>query len=503
MNTQKNIIQALREIEDSGKTGSLFLSQDRPGQPESIRIYFREGLINAISSSLHEFRVGQYLLKEGLLDGPELDDLLKKSRNRRPLGEEAVDADLLDPLDVRESIYGQSLELFRRALERGYEVGRFDQSAGTEFRFPLSMELNSLLLELARKTAQPFGMNSHRRLVLKRGREFSNLPWKPDEVAAISQLRQPRTFEELLSETGLREADLRRVLNTLNHVNLLEVLPAEEDCGGALVKKERFPLELLVPEIGDAHISDQLETLLNEDSFASEQFTSLKVKIVQSKIDSPHQVVTITSPHMEDGKSLVSVNLAFSFARDAGRRVILIDCDLRRPSLHRYLGTQSHPGVIDFLNGGTLKPYCYMRRLRNLFVMTSGGEADNPVGLLSSERMRELLQYLRTEFDTILIDSPPIHPISDARILCDLADGTVLVVRRGKTPYGTIEKTLESVVRKKLIGAVLNDVKPLPFHTYHHHGYYYYGSDSAYPYQARKDRRRRPSSAAKKVREQL
>jgi capsular exopolysaccharide synthesis family protein len=285
------------------------------------------------------------------------------------------------------------------------------------------------------------------------------------------------------------------VLNTLNHINLLEVLPAQpEDCR-ALVKKERFPLELLVPEVGDGLISEQLETLRNEGSFVSEQFTSLKVKIVQRNIDAALQVVNITSPYMQDGKSLVSVNLAFSFARDAGRRVILIDCDLRRPSLHRYLGIQSDPGVIDFLSGGTLKPYCYMRRLRNLFVMTSGGEAENPVGLLSSERMRELLEYLRTEFDTILIDSPPLHPISDSRILCDLSDGTVLVVRRGKTPFGTLEKSLQSLDRKKLVGAVLNDVKPVPFHTYYNHGYYYYGSESAYPYQARKNRSRRSSSA--------
>jgi protein-tyrosine kinase len=237
-----------------------------------------------------------------------------------------------------------------------------------------------------------------------------------------------------------------------------------------------------------------LETLRNEGSFVSEQFTSLKVKIVQKNIDAALQVVNITSPYMQDGKSLVSVNLAFSFARDAGRRVILVDCDLRRPSLHRYLGIQSDPGVIDFLAGGTLKPYCYMRRLRNLFVMTSGGEADNPVGMLSSERMRDLLKYFRSEFDTILIDSPPLHPISDSRILCDLADGTVLVVRRGKTPYGTLEKTLQALDRKKLIGAVFNDVKPVPFHTYYNHGYYYYGSESAYPYQARKNRPRRPSS---------
>ena len=97
--------------------------------------------------------------------------------------------------------------------------------------------------------------------------------------------------------------------------------------------------------------------------------------------------------------------------------------------------------------------------------MTAGGIADNPIELLSHERMKKLLDYLRTEFDTIILDSPPLVPISDAHILTALSDGLILVVRCGRTTYAGMEKAFRNLDRNKLIGVVLNDVKPMLFNT--------------------------------------
>ncbi|MGH9341258.1 MAG: hypothetical protein ACRD1R_17085 [Acidobacteriota bacterium] len=115
-------------------------------------------------------------------------------------------------------------------------------------------------------------------------------------------------------------------------------------------------------------------------------------------------------------------------------------------------------------------------------MITAGAVAENPIELLSHPRMGDLIKYLKTEFDTIILDSPPLQPISDARILSHLSDGPIMVVRTGQTPYGSIEKALKSISPKKFLGVVLNDVKPIKYQTNFDHRYYQYKNDSHYPY---------------------
>ena len=123
-----------------------------------------------------------------------------------------------------------------------------------------------------------------------------------------------------------------------------------------------------------------------------------------------------------------------------------------------------------------------MKRVRNLFVMPAGRAVDNPVELLALDRMEELIDNLRREFDTVIVDCPPLEPISDARILAKLTDGIVLVVRSGRTPYSSAERALRNIDSQKLLGVVLNDVRPMLFNTYYNYGYYHYGRDNGYPY---------------------
>jgi len=135
-----------------------------------------------------------------------------------------------------------------------------------------------------------------------------------------------------------------------------------------------------------------------------------------------------------------------------------------------------------------------MRRVKNLYLLTAGGVSAKPLELLSLEKMRKLIEYLRTEFDTIIVDAPPLSPISDARILMGLSDAVVLVVRRGKTPYSGIERAFKVIDRKKLLGVVLNDVKPMLFHTHYDSGYYRYGKKGIYPYASTRKSRTRSKS---------
>jgi capsular exopolysaccharide synthesis family protein len=255
------------------------------------------------------------------------------------------------------------------------------------------------------------------------------------------------------------------------------IKPAEAQPPG---KVGPFRFGLFVPEIRRSALSEKLQTIHREGSFVSEQFKTLKIKVGDVK------VITISSPQTEDGKTLIAANLAASFSKDPGRRVLVADCDLRNPSLHRVLGIRPDPGLLGYLENAHLKPYCYMRRFENLYVMTAGGIAPNPIELLTQGKMKQLIESLKADFDTVIIDSPPFAPISDAQILTGLSDGLVLVVRCGKTSYRNIEKTYASLDRSKLLGVVLNDVKPMMFNTQYDYKYYHYKHRDHYPYKGTK-----------------
>jgi Mrp family chromosome partitioning ATPase len=124
-------------------------------------------------------------------------------------------------------------------------------------------------------------------------------------------------------------------------------------------------------------LHEKLEVPKNDYSFTSEQFRNLKIQIRQAESDTPRKVFTISSPDAQDGKSLVATNLAFSFAQDPGCRALIVDCDLRKPSLDQYLGVPSDPGLMQYLSSGPLGPHCFIRRLDNLYFMTAGGIAPN------------------------------------------------------------------------------------------------------------------------------
>ena len=490
MDHRKSIVEHIRQIEIQEKSGSLYLacaqaeSGDLSEAKEILRFYFEKGLVSAMSSSSPDRRCGQCFLKEGLLDPPELYRLLK-AKDHVPLGERIVELGLADPVQVKLLLHSQSVQIFRHALEADFRVESFEATP-VHFGIPLALDLDTLLLELARTSNRNgLDLEPNRKIRLLAERDFSTLPWRPEEIAALDELRESKTFDELLEATGLLEDQLRTVLQTFQQLAIIESVEQQNEGETvALATRPRLPLELLVPETKSTLMSEQIETARNEHSFTSEQFASLKVRLKGPSGNFESQLIAVTSPHMEDGKSLVCANLAFSFARDPGRRTILVDFDFRRPSVDRYLGIPLEPGAIGYLANSVMKPYCFMRRVGELYVMTAGGTADNPVELLSLKKTRALIDYLKSEFDVVLLDTPPLNPISDTRIISNLVDGLVFVIRRGKTPFSMIQKAMSAVDRKKIRGVVFNEVKPLLFHTYYNYSYYGYGKDSAYPYKS-------------------
>jgi capsular exopolysaccharide synthesis family protein len=180
-----------------------------------------------------------------------------------------------------------------------------------------------------------------------------------------------------------------------------------------------------------------------------------------SAIQTP-KVVLITSASSEEGKSLTAKNLAVSIAQQ-GKRVLLLDADLRRPADQKGLDFSSKDGLSTFLSGERETAGIFqVDGLKDVFILPAGPVPPNPSELLSSVRMHQLLSDLRSQFDVILIDTPPILPVVDALSLCELSDSALLVARQGVTPVESLKRAyqiLASRTSKSSIGMVLNGVQ--------------------------------------------
>jgi capsular exopolysaccharide synthesis family protein len=196
------------------------------------------------------------------------------------------------------------------------------------------------------------------------------------------------------------------------------------------------------------------------NSLAAEQYRIIRAKLVRLKTERPLATVAVTSAVVGEGKSTTSSNLASVLAQSIGQRVVLVDCDLRRPALYRAFGQPLGPGLTEILRDGrsiddVLRPVDAGR----LWLITSGRPPPNPTELLGSEAMDRLLEGLRSRFDFVILDVPPILPLADPFVLGCKADGIILVVRAGQTPREVVAMSMDNLPRDRVIGAILNDVR--------------------------------------------
>jgi capsular exopolysaccharide synthesis family protein len=193
-------------------------------------------------------------------------------------------------------------------------------------------------------------------------------------------------------------------------------------------------------------------------SIAAEQFRSLRTRIRNAETGRALRSIVITSPNKGDGKSLTAANLALTMAQEFQQRVLLIDADLRRPTLARLFGIDEGPGLSDALMGGVdPDDALVMLPQQHLCVLPAGAVPSHPAELLGSTAMRRLLDTLRTRFDRILIDMPPVAPLADVSIVSGMVDGLLMIVRAGVTPKPAIERALSGLEPSKILGLVLND----------------------------------------------
>lgn len=192
------------------------------------------------------------------------------------------------------------------------------------------------------------------------------------------------------------------------------------------------------------------------------------------------KIFLLTSAGVGEGKSTISTYLAAASARYRSTPTVLVDCDLRRPMIHKHFALSNEHGVADLLAReldvkAVLKPSA----IPNLRIITAGIANDSPADLLSSIRLKEMFDQIRFYFKIVIVDAPPVIPVSDALLLSNEADGILFVLKAGKTQKRMAQRAMELLDdnRSKLLGAIINNVKgALPYYyDYRYYKYDYYG----------------------------
>ncbi len=212
----------------------------------------------------------------------------------------------------------------------------------------------------------------------------------------------------------------------------------------------------------------------NHSSFA-ESFRTMRTSIMLSSIDKPYKLIAITSSVPNEGKTTVAVNLASVMAQM--KKTLLIDADMRRPSLARSLGLDPHsPGLSNFIAGtAELKECVYPYKQGNIAVMPGGHIVPNPLELLSSPKFAQLLERLGQTFEQIIIDTPPTQAVSDALVIGSIADAVIYVVKSDTTPINVVKNGLSRLTyaNANIIGVTLNQVDTEKQGSYYYYGGYY------------------------------
>lgn len=209
----------------------------------------------------------------------------------------------------------------------------------------------------------------------------------------------------------------------------------------------------------------------------TEEFREIRTNIQYSNLDKKIKTIVITSTTKNEGKTTIITNLAINFSSIENKKVLLIDCDLRNPSVGKEFGISNSNGLTDLLvveEEENLYKYIKETEIGNLHILTSGSIPPNPSEILSSKRMRDFMEKVREEYDYVLIDTPPIGMVTDAGILSTFLDGTIIVARSGVVDIKNLQETKKKLtsINANILGVVLNANKSRRDDYY----YYYYGS---------------------------
>ena len=232
-----------------------------------------------------------------------------------------------------------------------------------------------------------------------------------------------------------------------------------------------------VPTVKDddaESVNDRLVTLLTPNSFAGEQYRTLRHLVEKMHTDTGVSVVGVSSPSIGDGKTTTAINLAGALAQARDTKVLLIDMDLRRPALNGQLGLRGFnpKGVVAVLGAGaSLDDVIVELPMFNLSIIPSGPRQSAPYELLKSSRLHQMIDEARRRFDYVIIDTPPVIAVPDCRVISSGVDGFLIIVNAHKTPTRMLGETVSVLGQSKVLGLVFNrDDQPMAEHLYNSYG---------------------------------
>ena len=209
----------------------------------------------------------------------------------------------------------------------------------------------------------------------------------------------------------------------------------------------------------DPAIEERLVVGKGAPPMLTEQFRRLAATLHHAQLVSGLKVILVTSADAGDGKSLTSTNLALTLSESYRREVLLIDADLRRPTLHQTFRVPNVAGLNEGLMSGAEGKLSAIKITPTLTLLPAGRPDPDPMSKLTSTRMREILREAAQRFDWVVIDTAPVGLLADASIVGAMSDGALLVVRAGKTPHGSVQKAIDSFGRERILGVVLNGIE--------------------------------------------
>ncbi len=300
---------------------------------------------------------------------------------------------------------------------------------------------------------------------------------------------------------ALQRADLERKTTPV----LVDIHLAEPGVSSGLEELPATRSEVTLENIAQYSWSPSivsLPTLVDRGS-GVEQFRSLRSRVYQARYEAPLKTILIASGMPSEGKSFIAANLAISLARNSIHNILLIDGDLRRPTLHNLLGAPNEPGLSNYLEGtATLSEIMQRERrfkaeesanegsLSNLTFIPSGNCSDHSSELVANHLMEELIATASPYFDWILIDAPPVLAVTDAVELARAADAVLLVARGASTPYEVAQRTKAAFSNARILGFVLNAVKDAARNGSYNYNYYYGEQETGGRSKPRKDNKR-------------
>ena len=377
-------------------------------------------------------------------------------------------------------ILGSLRNEYRLALAREESVKRAMEDQKTE-----SLTMNKKAVQYGVLQRQAESSRNIYELLIKRFKETSlTEEMKTGNIRVVDRAEVPKAPIKPKKQLNLILALVVGLMGGVGLAFFIEYLDNSIKFPNEVKDDLKIPYLGPVPafsgEITQEGVSEELVLIHSPKSTASESFRGIRTGILFSSADMPPQVILITSAAPEEGKSSCAANLGATLAM-AGSKVVILDCDMRRPRQHKIFNCPRETGISSVLVGTSpLSDVVVHTVVENLDLIPCGPIPPNPSEIVGSKKIKQLIDGLRKHYQHILIDSPPITAVTDAVLLSQVSDSVLLVIRAGVTPKPVIQNGIEQLknVNAHIMGAILNAIKTgRDSYYYYQYYYYYYGDD--------------------------